>query len=153
RTREGEMTPDAFWDQMLTKLPLGLPEGGDEGLDGTSSWGRTYWGGAMFCFLADVELRQKGSSLDAALKGIIAAGGTQQVQWDLDRMLAAGDAATGTRVLTTLHTKLGNQAGEVDLPSLFKKLGVSLAKGRVMYDDKVPLAAIRKAMLEKPKGR
>jgi hypothetical protein len=153
RTREGEMTPDEFWDQMLTKIPLGLPQAGDEGLDGTDSWGRTYWGGAMFCLLADVELRQKGSSLDAALRGIIAAGGTQEVEWDLEKMLEKGDASTGTRVLTTLHTKLGNKAGEVDLPSLFKKLGVSLLKGRVMYDDKAPWAAIRKAMLEKPKSR
>jgi hypothetical protein len=146
RTRAGEMSPDAFWEQMISKLPQGLPGRGDEGLDGTGSWGRTYWGGAMFCFLADVDLHVAGSSLDAALKGVIAAGGSQEVKWPLERWLKAGDAATGTHVLTKLHTKLGTRRVDVDLDAVFKKLGVSLVAGKVVYDDKAPLAAVRKAM-------
>jgi hypothetical protein len=152
RTREGEMTADAFWEQMVTKLPLGLPEKGDQGLDNTHTWGRTYWGGALFCFLADVELHQKGKGLEQALQGVIAAGGTQEVQWEIERMLAAGDAATGTQVLTTLHTRMGNRPGDVDLSATFKKLGVALVNDRVVYDDRAPLAAIRKAMTAKVKA-
>jgi len=146
RARMGELSADDFWEQMLEKLPLGLPEKGDKGLDRTPTWGRTYWGGALFLFVADVELRKAGSSLDAALKGIIAAGGTQEVQWDLERTLAAGDAATKTKVLTSLHGRLGNAPGDVKLRQLFQQLGVKLEGGRVKYDDSAPLAAIRKAM-------
>jgi hypothetical protein len=149
RTRMGELTADAFWRQMIEKLPLGLPGRGDQGLDRTHTWGRTYWGGALFWFVADVELRKKGSSLDAALKGIIAAGGTQEYKWEVEPTLAAGDAATKTHVLTELHDRLGEKPGDVDLPKLFKQLGVSLSHGEVHYDDKAPLAAVRKAMTAK----
>ena len=34
-------------------------QGGGFGLDNTHTWGRTYWGGAMFCLLADVEIRRR----------------------------------------------------------------------------------------------
>ncbi len=146
RTRVGELTVDAFWKQMIEMLPEGLPKSGDRGLDRTPTWGRTYWGGALFLFVADVELRKKGSSLDVALRGIVAAGGTQEERWELARTLAAGDAATGTKVLASLHAKLGAAPGDVDLQKLFKQLGVSLEKGVVRYDDRAPLAAIRTAM-------
>lgn len=149
RVRSGEFTPEQFWKQMIEMLPEGLPKKGDEGLDRTPTWGRTYWGGALFLFLADVELRQKGKSLEAALRGIIDAGGTQEVRWELSKTLAAGDAATGTKVLTTLHARLGNAPGDVDLPKLFKQLGVALRAGEVRYDDKAPLAGVRKAMTGK----
>jgi hypothetical protein len=149
RTRMGELTADDFWRQMLEKLPLGLPENGDRGLDRTPTWGRTYWGGALFLFVADIELRKKGQSLPAALRGIVAAGGTQEVRWDLERTFAAGDAATHTNVLTALHARLGTAPGDIDLKKLFKELGVSLIDGAVAYDDGAPLAAIRKAMTGK----
>ncbi|MBK7861334.1 MAG: hypothetical protein IPJ65_22520 [Archangiaceae bacterium] len=147
RTRRGELSVDAFWRQMLEKLPLGLPEKGDRGLDRTPTWGRTYWGGALFLFVADVELRKKGSSLDAALKGIVAAGGTQEVRWELEQTLAAGDAATRTHVLTALHQKLGAAPGDVDLPALFKQLGVALVDGQVRYDERAPLAKLRRELV------
>jgi hypothetical protein len=37
----------------------GEPGPGDGGLDDTDSWGRTYWGGALFCLLADVRFRER----------------------------------------------------------------------------------------------
>ena len=146
RTRQGELTVDQFWKQLIEMLPEGLPKTGDRGLDRTPTWGRTYWGGAMFLFLAEVELRKQGKSLDEALRGIVQAGGTQEVQWDLVETLAAGDAATGKKVLTALHARLGDAPGEVDLPKLFKQLGVRLEKGDVRYDEKAPHAAIRRAI-------
>jgi hypothetical protein len=41
---------------MVSGMPQGEPQRGDRGLDGTHTWGRTYWGGAMFCLLTDVEI-------------------------------------------------------------------------------------------------
>ena len=43
---------------MVRDMPKGLPQAGDEGLDNTDTWGRKYWGGAMFCLFADVEIRK-----------------------------------------------------------------------------------------------
>lgn len=57
--------------------PFGRPEAGDRGLDRTPTWGRTYWGGAFFCFVADVQIREAthgAKSLDDALRAIVAAG-------------------------------------------------------------------------------
>ena len=44
---------------IIEAFVTGLPEPGDEGLDYTHTWGRTYWGGATFCLLADVRIRRE----------------------------------------------------------------------------------------------
>ena len=70
---------------------------GDQGLDHTHTWGRTYWGGAMFCLMADVEIRKRtGNSkgLQDALRAINRAGGTIEADWLLERALEIGDKAT-----------------------------------------------------------
>jgi hypothetical protein len=55
----GQIRAARVWDDLVRGLPFGLPQPGDEGLDHTHTWGRTYWGGAMFCLLADVRIRQE----------------------------------------------------------------------------------------------
>jgi hypothetical protein len=45
---------------MMRDMPKGLPQAGDQGLDNTDTWGRKYWGGAMFCLMADIEIRRSG---------------------------------------------------------------------------------------------
>ena len=58
-------------------MPKGLPAAGDRGLDYTPTWGRTYWGGALFCLLADIDIRKRTSNrfgLQDALRAIVAAG-------------------------------------------------------------------------------
>ena len=47
-----------IWQAMMRDMPKGLPQAGDQGLDNTGTWGRKYWGGAMFCLLADIEIRK-----------------------------------------------------------------------------------------------
>ena len=51
----------------------------DRGLDRTRTWGRTYWGGALFCLMADVEIRKQTGNrvgLQDALRTILSAGGS-----------------------------------------------------------------------------
>ena len=59
RARIGNMKPEQFSRETIEGMPQGLPEAGDQGLDHTHTWGRTYWGGAMFWLLADVQIREK----------------------------------------------------------------------------------------------
>ena len=83
---------------MMRDMHQGEPGAGDEGLDHTHSWGRTYWGGAMFCLVADVAIREKTHNrkgLRDALRAIVEHGGTIDQNWDLPKALAIGDAATG----------------------------------------------------------
>jgi hypothetical protein len=72
-------------------MPQGLPQAGDRGLDHTPTWGRTYWGGAIFYLLADVKIRKRTRNrvgLQQALQGILAAGGNHEQDWPIQRILS-----------------------------------------------------------------
>lgn len=151
RVQAGQLEVDEVWSQLVEGLPKGLPASGDRGLDYTHTWGRTYWGGALYCMLAEVRLReqthnQKG--LQDALRGIIARGGNIQADWSLDQALEAADAATGTSVLKDLYSSMRAAPFDVDLDALWRKLGVKMAAGKVVYDESAPEAAIRRAITQ-----
>jgi hypothetical protein len=59
RARAGQLPVAKLWAELVEGLPKGLPAAGDRGLDRTPTWGRTYWGGALFWLLADVEIRSR----------------------------------------------------------------------------------------------
>src|SRR5678816_1023299 len=102
RARAGQLAPERAWFDLVAGLPQGQPEGGDRGLDATHTWGRTYWGGALFCLRADVEIRKRTANrkgLEHALRAIRAAGGTIEVEWPIDKVIAIGDRSTGVPVL------------------------------------------------------
>src|SRR5215471_10422283 len=103
RAQIGKLTVEKVWGDMVRFMPRGLPREGDQGLDYTHTWGRTYWGGALFCLLADLEIRQHTANargLQDALRAIVAAGGSMTVAWPLCRALAIGDQAIGAPILT-----------------------------------------------------
>ncbi len=150
RVRAGLVTADELWRSMVEGLPQGLPEPGDAGLDNTDTWGRTYWGGALFWFLADIRIREKTNnqkSLDDALRAIVHEGGNVAVTWSLDEALGVGDRATGTNVLVALRREMGQKPVSVDLPVLWERLGVSVRGTAVSYDDTAPLAAVRRGII------
>lgn len=121
-------------------------------MDRTPTWGRTYWGGALFWLLADVEIRERTDnrrSLDDAMRGVWSEGGNGSVDWSAERVLKEGDRATGLAVLASLHEKMGEKPGDVDLPALWKRLGVVYADGRVTFDETAPLATVRKALTDR----
>ena len=138
---------------MVLGFPNGMPSREDKGLDHTHSWGNTYWGGARFWLMVDLEIRiqTKGQkSLQDALRGILAAGGDQTQHWALERILTTAKAATGTDALRELHAKMGEKRAPFDLDALWKKLGVKMEGKTVTFDDTAPLAAHRKAITAKP---
>jgi predicted metalloprotease with PDZ domain len=148
RVRVGLMSLDEMWRTFIRDMPKGEPASGDEGLDNTHTWGRTYWGGAMFCLLADVRIRERTGNrkgLQDALRGIVN-GGNITEDWEISKALALGDKATGTTVLRDLYKEMRDKAAAVDLDQLWKKLGVAMKDGSVQFDDKAPEAGIRKAI-------
>ena len=48
RIRISNMKEEQMWTDLIRDMPKGQPREGDEGLDNTHTWGRTYWGGALF---------------------------------------------------------------------------------------------------------
>ena len=154
RARAGLIDETRVWRDLLDGLPQANPVAGDEGLDKTHTWERTYWGGALFSLMADVTIRERTNnarSLDDALRAIQRKGGTVREHWKIERVLDEGDAATGTRVLHELYQSLALAPGKIDLPALYARLGVSLASTGVRFDDTAPLAAIRRSMTARPK--
>lgn len=78
RAHGGLVSPEYVWRWFMWGMPNGLPKAGDQGLDRTHTWGRTYWGGALFCLLADIEIRVQTDgrrSLQDALRAVLRAGG------------------------------------------------------------------------------
>jgi hypothetical protein len=149
RVQAGHLDKKEMWFEMVRDMPQGLPGPGDQGLDRTHSWANTYWGGARFCLLADVEIRratgnQKG--LQDALRGILDAGGDIRQSWPLEKALETGDKATGTHVLVSLYEKMKDKPVQTDLPGLWRELGVTRNGNTVTFDDNAPLAAVRKAI-------
>jgi predicted metalloprotease with PDZ domain len=150
RYRAGLLSAEDVWGEWAEKMRLGEPEQGDEGLDRTHTWGRTYWGGALFCLAADVEIRTRTggkASLETGLRGIVDAGGNIGENWPTEKVIEVADRATGTTVLRETYDTLAKSNAPVDLPTLWHRLGV-VAHGSspVTFDDSAELAWLRKQM-------
>ncbi len=153
RARAGLVTAERYWRELAQGLPQGLPEAGDRGLDRTRTWGRTYWGGALFCFVADVRIREatRGDrSFDDVLRGLIGARDDAAATVDIARFLEAADRATGTTVVSELYRALALAPGSVDLAALWSDLGVRVASTAITFDDHAPRASIRRAITTPP---
>jgi hypothetical protein len=146
RAQVGKLTAERVWREMVDRMPQGLPAPGDQGLDNTHTWGRTYWGGAMFCLLADIEIRKQtgnAQGLRDALRAINRAGGTIEADWPLERVIEVGDKATNGKVLVELYTQMASKPVSVDLLDLWTQLGVVRADRGVTFDNRAALASIR----------
>ncbi len=149
RVRAGLISEEDAWRGLAEGLPNGLPRAGDRGLDQTHTWGRVYWGGALFWFLADVEIHKRTQNhfgVEHALRAVIDAGGSNANRWPLTQVMDTGDRAIGVPVLRELHGAMSTSPHPVDLDALFASLGVVVANGRVTLDDHAPLASIRRAI-------
>jgi hypothetical protein len=149
RIRASHMKEEQMWADLVRDMPKGQPQSGDVGLDRTHTWGRTYWGGALFCFDADVEIRrqthnQKG--LQDALRGILEAGGNITKDWELSQAFKVGDQATGTTVLTDLYNQMKDKPVAVDLQEKWRQLGIEPDGSGIRLRDEAPEAAIRRAI-------
>jgi hypothetical protein len=152
RVQTGELQARQIWHDMVRDMPKGEPGPGDEGLDRTHTWGRTYWGGALFCLTADVTIRRETGNrkgLQDALRAIVAAGGAIDHDWDLPKALAIGDRATGTHVLTGMYSTWKDSPSPVDLQKMWDELGIRSGPDGIEFVSTAPLAAVREAITRK----
>lgn len=146
RVAAGQLSANEMWRTFMRDMPKGEPQDGDQGLDRTPTWGRTYWGGAMFCLLADVEIRERTQNrkgLRDALRAILDHGGVITEDWEIEKALATGDKGTGTKVLEDLYAQMRDKPSPMDLDHLWQKLGLALEDRHIIFNDKAPEAAIR----------
>jgi hypothetical protein len=155
RVQAGNMQAADAWSGYARSMHHGMPKYGDEGLDRTHTWGRTYWGGAMFCLMADVDIRTRTgnkSGLQSALRAVARNSGGLGTDWPITRVLETGDAAVGVRVLTELYEQMKNTPVSPDLDTLWKRLGVELEGNTVKLSRDAPLAAVRDAIMQRPRS-
>jgi len=153
RAQVGQIPVAEVWKQFILDMPKGQPAAGDQGLDRTPTWGRTYWGGATFCLVADVQIRERTQNrkgLQDSLRAILNQGGVISQDWDVERAFAIGDRATGTNVLQSLYKEMRDKPVLVDLDQIWQKLGVALKDGDVVFNDHAVDAAMRRAIVSLP---
>ncbi len=139
------------WKQLVEGLPQGQPKHNDRGLDNTPTWGRTYWGGALFCAIADVEIRRRTSNklgLRDALASLVRDDWTLERSATIENVFAKMDKAVGVPVLSELYAQHKDAGVKVDLKDLWQRLGVIYSRGRVTFDDSAPEAALRRAITQ-----
>ncbi len=151
RAQAGALSADQVWLGFLDGMPKGLPRADDKGLDYTPTWGRTYWGGALFCLLADVQIRAQTAgikSLQDGLRAIVAADYHMMKVAEVRDVLAIADDATGVPVLTDMYAAMRDQPLPEEIDSLWASLGVSQQGDAIDYNDNAPQAAIRRALTQ-----
>ena len=153
RVQAGNRSEADVWAEEMHSMPRGLPQERDGGLDHTHTWGRTYWGGAMFCLLADVGIRRSTQlrfGLQQALRAVLRESGGLATEWPIERVLRTGDAAVGTRTLEELYAQMKDTPVAPDLMTLWRELGVLPEGDSVRLVDDAPLAAVRHAIMRAP---
>ena len=151
RAQAGNRAVTDVWAEDVRSMPRGLPQDGDAGLDHTHTWGRTYWGGALFCLLADIDIRRRTGNrlgLQDALRAILRASGGLRAEWPVERIFATGDAAVGTPVLSNLYARTKDRPETTDLPALWRDLGIEPVGDTVRLRGDAPLAPIREAIVQ-----
>jgi hypothetical protein len=152
RAQFGNRPISDVWSESRRSMVRGLPRPGEGGLDQTPTWGRTYWGGALFCLQSDIMIRERTGNrigLQTALRAILNQTGGYRSERSIDEVLRIGDSATGTRVLTDLYRKTRSTAVTPDLEQLWRRLGVPADPDTQPFDDQAPLAAVRIAITRK----
>ncbi len=150
RVQAGNRAQVDVWAEEMRQMPRGLPQPGDRGLDHTHTWGRTYWGGAMFCLLADVEIHRQSHNrlgLQDALRAIARESGGLSADWPIERVLRTGDRAVGATTLEDLYARMRDTAVSPDLMTLWRQLGIEPEGSSVRLSESAPLADVRHAIM------
>jgi hypothetical protein len=147
RARAGIRSKEETWAAFAREMGRARPRGAERALARRSDIDSIYWGGALFCLMADVRIRERtggAHSLDTVVRGILAAGGDARSVWTLERVLTEGDRLTGTTVLRELaDTYAFGDGAEVDPRGELAALGV---RPDGTLDDGAARAAIRRAI-------
>jgi hypothetical protein len=151
RVRAGLLTEEKLWRELVRDMPRGIDALTRAGLSNGTSRDDIYWGGGLFCLLADIEARRRTGGvrgLEDGLGAVLRAGGNSSVVWSLDDTFAAIDRGIGVPIVAELAARHMTSGAPVDLARLFRELGVREARGHgIRFDESAPLAPLRRALV------
>ncbi len=147
RTSNGRISAELAWGELVRGVPQGQPLPGELGIDHTPTWARTYWGGALFCLVVDVNMRERTKGSPGLREGLVAVahsgGMARPGLTPLPFLLSELDRPVGGS--TALHTwrAWSDSPVTVDVAALWAWLGVSVSGEEVTLDDWAPGAWAR----------
>jgi hypothetical protein len=151
RARAGWTTEPEVYRQFARNMPRGIPaRGSSGGLAQRDDLDSIYWGGALFCFAADVRIREETRgkhSLDDVIRAALARGGDATKVWTVAEVVRLGDEVTGTTVLSAMYDRYAARGERIDLDGLFASLGVDREGNAVGLDERRPLAWVRRQIV------
>jgi hypothetical protein len=153
RLQAGQLTREEIWSDFLKNGPRALPTDGS-GFRGTRTIGQMYWGGAVWCLLADIEIRQKTNNrfgFQDAMRAVVTAHATADSDYSAEQALQFGDKAIGVDVLVPLYKRFSAGPINVNLENLWHSLGIVRSGWSVRFDENAPLAYIRRSIEIGPK--
>jgi hypothetical protein len=154
RARSGWTTEQDVFRQFARNMPRGVPVRGSAALAQRDDVDSIYWGGALFCFAADVRIREETRgrhTLDDVLRVALARGGDATKVWTVAEVVKLGDDVTDTKVLSEMYERYAARGDRIDLDSLLASLGVDrLDDGTIDFDDKRTSAWIRQSIIARP---
>lgn len=150
RARGGKRSVEDVWRELTRDYAQGLPRAGEGGIDQTPTWARTYYGGALFCLVADVGIARATHgtrSLLDAFRGTVARGKTLLSDSTLPEFAAELDRTLGVNVVAPLYQSWARTPVEVDLAALWTELGVVRDGRTIRFDAGAPLAGWRASLV------
>ena len=156
RERAGWMTEAALWTHFVREMPRGLRRSEDPpSLEDRDDIDSTYWGGALYALLADVQSRAatgNAHSLDDVVRLMRRRVGSATSMARLTDFLRTAEEATGAREASAVYDSWAVRGENVDLEALWARLGIggvedALTQGApVRLRDDAPLASVRRAI-------
>jgi predicted metalloprotease with PDZ domain len=151
RERAGWMPEEELWRHFAQEMPRGLrKDGAPLSIEDRDDVDSTYWGGALFAFLADVRIRKAthgDKSLDDVLRAALVQLGDATHGARLADFVRVGDAATGTGVLADLVAHFARGGERPDLDRIWHELGVDAPPGgKVALREDAAEVAVRKGI-------
>jgi len=146
RVQAGSIDAETLWMHFVDGMPNGLPQEGDRGLDNTPTWGRIYWGGALFYLLADIEIiRRTGGdkTLKNGLRAIMGEGYSIRDSVEIRHVYGIADRAVGVPVLLETYEAMADRPEPVDLVLLWRRLGVERTVSGVVFHENAEWAGVR----------
>jgi hypothetical protein len=148
RARVGQTSEGRFWEDSREGFEDAQRRPGEGGFAEEENYHRMYWGGALFWFTLDLEIRERSQgqrSLDTVTRAILAADGSNASKWSLKRLSRAVDQAAGFPVFRVWYERLGTKTGTVDLEAVWKKFGLHFNGGKAVLE---PGNALRAAYMK-----
>ncbi len=150
RARAGLLSEAELWQSFAEEMPPALGVFRQRGLERARDYRELYWGGAVFCLVADVAARSATRGrlgLEDGVRRVLAGGGHASEVWSLDETLRLADSAFPAPLLAPLRKRYANGPADLDLMALLRDLGVEIRQNRVTLSDRAPLAWVRRAIV------